>query len=181
MAASTKNPTSTDAPSKDQENLESVPLDFDSRLAEARAIVRSNVKWAAGISIVPVPIVDLVGVSAFQVRMLRSLSKLYEIPFMEHKVKNILSSLLVGAGTVTMGVTAAVGLAKFLPVIGPGLGLTVMPVIAGALTHATGQVFIGHFESGGNFLDFDPKKAREHFRAEFEAAEKELKSKAKKA
>ena len=160
---------------------ETPSLDTNSRLEEAQAIVKNNVKWAAGIGVVPIPIVDLVGIFTVQIRMLRRLSELYEIPFMEHKVKNLLSALLVGGGSVKLGLAAALGFMKFIPVVGTTLGLVSVPIVAGALTHATGQVFIGHFESGGNFLDFEPAKARAHFRQEFESAQDDLKTKVNKA
>ena len=148
----------------------------EARLQEARAIVRHNVKWAAGIGILPIPLVDFVGITTIQLRMLKKLGALYDIPFFDHTVKNLLSSLLVGMGSMRLGASLAGGLVKMLPGVGTLLGLTVLPTVAGALTHATGNVFIAHFESGGNFLDFKPEAVRAHFRSEFEAAQERLKN-----
>ena len=156
---------------------EQAPLNVDERLAEARAIVKSNVRWAAGMGLIPIPAVDLITITGVQVKMLRQLSQLYGIKFLEHKVKNILASLLTGLGGVNLGLLAMGGLAKLAPGIGTTFGFVTVPAAAGALTHATGQVFIGHFESGGNFLDFKPEESRKHFREEFDGEQERLKNK----
>ena len=50
------------------------------------------------------------------------------------------------------------------------LGIISVPIIGGAFTHATGKVFVLHFEAGGTLLDFDPHKMRRYFKEEFERA-----------
>lgn len=179
--ATKKDKQPTGEVSEEQAAASNTPVDFDSRLEEAQAIVRNNVKWAAGIGVVPFPIVDLVGIVGVQVRMLKRLSDLYKIPFMEHKVKNLVTSLIIGGGSVKLGAAVAMGFAKFIPFIGTTIGVLSLPVAAGALTHATGQVFIQHFETGGNLLDFEPTKVREHFREEYSNAESKLKDQVSKA
>jgi hypothetical protein len=42
--------------------------------------------------------------------------------------------------------------------------------LAGALTHAVGELFIMHFEAGGTLLTFEVEKMRAHFRREYEQA-----------
>ncbi|MDO9612620.1 MAG: hypothetical protein Q7J33_12405, partial [Serpentinimonas sp.] len=59
---------------------------------------------------------------------------------------------------------------KFTPVLGPLVGIAVLPAVAAAGTFALGKVFITHFEAGGTFLKFDPKKVSGHFLEEFEKA-----------
>ncbi len=140
------------------------------RLIDAQAIVKNNVIWAMGVGVVPVPIIDLLGITAVQVKMLKKLSDHYDIPFSEHKVKNIVGSLLTGLGSVGIGGAVAMSVFKLIPFMGHLAGAVAIPVAAGALTHTTGKVFIQHFESGGTFLDFDPVAVRAHFREEFEKA-----------
>ena len=52
--------------------------------------------WASGGGLIPVPILDIIAITAVDVKMLRELSALYELPFREHQVKSILASLLAG-------------------------------------------------------------------------------------
>lgn len=145
------------------------PVLTEGREQEALALVKSYVPWAAGVGLLPAPFIDTAALIAVQLRLLSSLSKVYEVPFAENSVKGVVSSLL---GTViTSGVGAGVGsLVKLVPVVGSLAGIAVLPSVYGAATYAIGRVFISHFESGGTFLDFDPQKTRAYFLAEFEKA-----------
>ncbi len=135
---------------------------------DARKVVKKNMYWAMGIGVIPVPLVDLIGIVGFQAKALKELSRLYGIPFSEHTVKNILATLISGLGSVYLGQALARSSIKMIPVIGPLTSLAATPLMAGALTYATGRVFIQHFESGGTFLDFDPKAVREYFKEQYQ-------------
>ena len=151
------------------ENVEccSTEESVECRINEAKAIVKKNMLWSMGLSVVPIPAVDLIGVTAFQVKALNELSNLYELPFSEHKIKNVVATLLSGLGTVYLGQALALSMFKVVPVLGPLAAMTATPLMAGAMTYALGKVFIQHFESGGTFLDFDPKAVRSYFREQF--------------
>src|SRR5882724_6587345 len=74
------------------------------RQERAEAIVRRNIYWALGAGAIPVPLLDFAAITGVQIKMLKQLSAEYEIPFLEHKVKNIVGSLVsaslsVGTGT----------------------------------------------------------------------------------
>jgi uncharacterized protein (DUF697 family) len=148
---------------------EAIP-DPSTRSARVEKIILKNVVWALGIGILPIPVVDLVGVTAVQVKMLKEISDVYDLPFREGIAKKLVGSLLSGLGSVALGSLAVVSLIKFIPAVGMALGGLGVPVFAGAFTYATGKVFMMHFESGGTILDFDPQAVRSHFRAEFEKA-----------
>lgn len=145
-------------------------IDKQARLLEAQSIVKTNVLWSMGVGVLPVPIIDLLGITAVQLKMLKKLSEHYDIPFSEHKVKNIVASLAAGLGSVGIGGAVAFSVFKLVPFMGHLAGAVAIPVAAGAFTYATGTIFIQHFESGGTFLDFDPAAVRAHFRQEFEEA-----------
>jgi uncharacterized protein (DUF697 family) len=134
----------------------------------AGRIVRQNMLWAAGGGLIPVPMVDIVAITAVELKMLKELSALYDVPFKEDQVKSILASLLAGLGSPALGAVIAVSLVKFVPILGAVSGYFAVPGAAAAFTYAVGKVFIQHFASGGTFLDFDPKKVREHFARQFE-------------
>jgi uncharacterized protein (DUF697 family) len=136
--------------------------------AEADKIIRQNVLWAAGGGAIPIPLFDMVAITVVEVKMLKELSALYEVPFKEDQVKNIVVSLLAGVGAPTLGMALTVSLVKAVPVIGYLSAFVAVPGLAAAFTYAVGKVFVQHFASGGTFLDFDPKKVREHFAREFE-------------
>lgn len=135
---------------------------------EANRIIRQNVLWAAGGGVIPFPLLDMIAITVVNVKMLKELSVVYEVPFKEDQVKNIVASLLAGLGAPTLGMALTVSLVKAVPVIGVLSAFVAVPGLAAAFTYAVGKVFVQHFASGGTFLDFEPKKVREHFAREFE-------------
>lgn len=145
-------------------------IDTTARPDKANIIVRRNVLWALGIGLVPVPIVDFVGVTGIQLKMLNELTKLYGVNFSEQMAKKVLASLVAGLGSASVGGLLAASFLKFVPIVGTSLGAISLPIIGGAFTMAVGHVFVSHFESGGTLLNFNPKAIRDHFRAEFEQA-----------
>jgi uncharacterized protein (DUF697 family) len=144
--------------------------DPSTRGAQAQAIIQRNVLWALGAGATPVPIVDMLAVSGVQLKMLKELSDLYGVAFRADIVKKLLGTLFAGVGGIGVGVALGGSIAKLIPAVGTALGIVTVPIVAGAFTHATGQVFVVHFESGGTLLTFDAERLRAHFRAEFEAA-----------
>jgi uncharacterized protein (DUF697 family) len=136
---------------------------------QAMALVNSYVPWAAASGMIPVPTADMVVLVGLQLRMLSKLGSMYNVSFTENSVKSSVSALI---GTVVAsGAGASLGsLIKAVPVVGTYIGFVATPGTFAAVTYAIGRVFVTHFEAGGTFLDFDPQKTREFFKAEFEKA-----------
>jgi uncharacterized protein (DUF697 family) len=136
---------------------------------QALAVVEGFLPWAAGAGVVPLPGIDMALIMGVQLRMLAKLSEVYAVPFKEQAAKSVVATLL--ATLVQNTVLGGLGLAlKSMPVLGSLLGIVVLPAVAVAGTFALGKVFITHFEAGGTFLDFDPRKVRDHFQVEFAKA-----------
>lgn len=144
------------------------PVTPEERLTSAEAVVRRNVLWAFGAGILPVPLFDLVAVTAVQLKMIKELTNLYGVTFREGVAKKLLASLISSGVGLGIGLALGASFAKLIPGIGTALGAVATPVTVGALTYATGRVFIMHFEAGGTLLDFDVAAMRAHFKAEFE-------------
>jgi uncharacterized protein (DUF697 family) len=139
-----------------------------SREMLADRIIRENMLWAAGGGLIPVPMLDMVAITIVEVKMLKELAEIYNLPFREDQVKSILVSLLAGIGAPVLGAAISLSVVKLIPAAGYLLGLVAVPGVAAAFTYAVGKVFVQHFASGGTFLDFDPKKVREYFARQFE-------------
>ncbi len=144
--------------------------DPESRPAQAQAIIRRDVLWSLGAGVVPVPVLDVAAVMAVEMKMLRELCILYGYKFSEGIAKKIAYSLLSSIGIVGVGSVIGASLSKLIPVFGTTLGIISVPILAGAFTHALGQVLVMHFEAGGTLLDFDPAAMRAYFKQEFEKA-----------
>ena len=149
-------------------------VDPESRLGRAQAVVHRNVMWALGAGLVPVPFVDVVAVTSVQLKMLKELSEVYDVPFTSSIAKKLIGALLAGVGSVGVGSVIGASLAKLIPFVGTTLGVISVPIFAGAFTHATGRVFVMHFESGGTILDFNPQAMRKHFKEEFEKSKESV-------
>ena len=112
----------------------------------ALRIVERHRTYAAIGGLSPLPIVNVAGVAALVVRMVKQLSKLYGVPFERERTRSLVISILGGATPTGLGTATASTLAFVLP--GSTLvGLAVSALTAGALTRGIGLVFIEHFES----------------------------------
>lgn len=134
----------------------------------AQRIVRRWTLWAAGVGLVPVPLVEFAATTGFSLKMLHDLSRYYGVEFRADLGKSAITSLLAGAAapTATFGLFSLV---RAIPVVGAPLGVVTGPVVAGGLTYSIGRVFTAHFGSGGNLFDFDPEAFRDYFHDEIEA------------
>ena len=139
-----------------------------SRQGEARQLIRRNVYWALGAGLVPLPGADLLAMTGVQIKMLKELSDLYEVKFFEEKAKTVVGALVAGLGSLSLAGALAGSLFKVVPVVGQLVGMLGVPIMAGTLTMAVGNVFALHYESGGTLLDFDAAKMRKHFVQEYE-------------
>jgi uncharacterized protein (DUF697 family) len=129
----------------------------------ADRIIKEHVLWSIGAGLVPLPVLDIVAVSAVQLDMLKQLSSLYGIPFTEDEGKAWVSAL---AGNVVARIGA--NALKLIPGVGTVLGGLSMSILAGGSTYAIGQVATGHFERGGTFGDIDMGAARRVYEEELE-------------
>lgn len=137
-------------------------LAVNDKTEEAQGIVQTSMYCAMAAGIVPIPMFDFIAVTGIQLDMLRRLSNLYNVEFMQNKGKNVLGALTGGGFSASLSPLFASTI-KVIPLVGSTLGAVSMPVIAGATTYAIGKVFIQHFESGGTFLTFDPKAVKDFY------------------
>ncbi len=143
-------------------------IDFAKRETQALEIVRKNMLWSMGIGVIPIPLLDIVGMAGFQASTLKQLAELYDVPFYDHKVKVIVASLMSGIGPLYLSILLVRMAFVFVPVIGILTYLTALPFTSAAFTFATGKIFIQHFDSGGTFLDFNTFKVRKFYKTLFE-------------
>jgi len=136
--------------------------------AKALKITRNYSLWSMGGGMIPLIGVDIAAIIAAQLKMLHEMSKIYGVEFKENRAKSIVTSLIGSLGIIPVGTGILFSLIKIIPVVGPLAATVALPISAGAITYATGKVFIVHFESGGTFLDLDPAKMKEAYRRMFE-------------
>ena len=118
---------------------------------------------AAWLGVIPVPLLDLVALTAAQLKMLHSLSKVFDVEFKAELGKSAISSLAGGALPIATVTAVGASLSKWIPVVGQTLSTATLVVLNGATTYALGKVFTQHFASGGTFLSFDPEAVRSFY------------------
>lgn len=137
----------------------------------AEDLLRNHVMWSMGVGLVPIPLVDFLVVTGIQLNMLYGMCKVYEVKFSRDVGKNIIAAL-IGGILPSSSARSLVGLVKMVPLVGSTVGAVTMPITSGASTYALGKVFIQHFESGGTFLNFNPRAVKAYFAEEFRNGKK---------
>lgn len=138
------------------------------REKHADTIIRNHILFSMGAGAIPVPVADVLAVSASQLDMIRQLCKVYDIDFHETQGKAIVSALT----TATLARLGAGSLAKLIPVVGSIVGSVANAIMSGASTYALGQVFKVHFQTGGTILDFDAGRLKKMYTEQFEKGKK---------
>jgi uncharacterized protein (DUF697 family) len=135
--------------------------------AKANEIIRNHLGFAMGAALVPFPGADLVAVSAVQLNMLRQLTKLYNLGFIDSLGNNVISAI-VGGSAARLGAS----LIKAIPGVGTIIGEFSMPVLSGASTYALGKVVARHFHQGGTLENLDLRNARKDYSEEVKEGSK---------
>jgi len=138
---------------------------------KAESLIRKHAYTALGLGLIPIPFIDFVGVTGIQLNMVRKLANVYDVSFTQEAFKNSIGSIIGGAIPGLAGMPVA-SLMKTIPVVGQGLGVLSMPIVAGASTYAIGKVFYRHFSTGGTFLTLDPERVREYYKEQYSQGEK---------
>lgn len=134
--------------------------------------------YAAGVGLFPIPAVDVIGLTALQLKLVREIHREHagdgEDKWKDNKVKAILTSLLGAVAPAAIASGLSKGL-RGIPVVGPIIAFTTMPIFAAGTTYATGKVFHAHLAGGGDLTNFNVKDHLENYKEFF----KEGKSNAK--
>ncbi len=146
-------------------------IKVNEKINEGNRRIRNYVMYSAGAGFVPVPLLDMVLLTGLQLKMISSLSSLFDVKFSKGISKNVIGSLVGGVLPVSLAPSLG-SLFKIIPIVGQTIGAVTMPITSGATTYAVGKVFLQHFASGGTFLDFDPEKVRAYFAEQFKEGQK---------
>lgn len=164
-----KEPNATPSPDASETAVTTTPksdeMKHDERSEQASKLVDRFSVWSGVAGLLPIPVVDLVVVAGLQLQMLRRISQIYEVPFSENRGKALITTLLGAAIPTSSGLGMADAL-KAIPVVGTLISACVTPVLAAGATYAIGRVFIQHFASGGNLLDFNPPDYKEFLKGQ---------------
>jgi uncharacterized protein (DUF697 family) len=122
------------------------------RRRQAVAIVERYANYSAIGGAIPVPLANAAAITALLVRMVKSLSELYSVPFERNRTRSVVIALMGGALPTGFATIATSTITLFVPGLNV-LGLAVSSVTSGAYARSIGQLFIEHFENGAT-VDF---------------------------
>jgi len=142
-----------------------MPESAPATMMMAESTIKNHVITSMGLSLIPIPLVDVSALTATQLSLLQKLCLYYDIPFEDGDLKPLLTALISGAAPV-LGIVGVSSLVKTIPGIGTLAGTASLSVIAGAITYAIGQTFVLHFAAGGTLEDLDMQQAKAFFRQE---------------
>lgn len=143
---------------------------------EAETIVNEHMLWSVGAAAIPIPMIDVTAVTAIQLDMLRSLCKLYEVPYSDSPGKVFIAAL---TGNSLLRMAASGG--KFIPGFGSMIGWFTLFVLYGASTYAIGQVAIDYLEEGKHPFSADVDEAKAEYDEAFEEGKEKAKAAGKKS
>ena len=138
--------------------------------SEIDTIIRKHALYAAGAGLIPIPVVDLVSISAVQYKMIKKIAlKFDHVVFDEEKAKSVIAALMGGLGSFELGLFTRI-IFKGIPVIGPVVGGTAVSGFAYGSTMLIGRIFEDHFTDGGDLTieEITLQKMKEVFSCEIE-------------
>ena len=137
---------------------------------EANKIIENHVWFATVPGLLPVPGLDIIGITSVQLDMIRQLCKVYDKNYDEQKGKALTLSLFSSVGGRLPAYFLRAGL-KAIPVVGSILGGVSLAAFAQASTYATGVVFKEHFAKGGTLNDLNPDSFRKFYEQQYKKSE----------
>lgn len=148
---------------------------LESSQDRAAVVISNSVRWAAAASVIPVPYLDLLGLAAVQLGMVKNIAEAYGQEPKAELTRGLISSLLgTLAPTVASGALVGSSL-KFVPFSGSLLGSVSVAAFGAAATYAVGKVFVRHFENGGTVDNFSVEAVQDDLRKDFAAAKSSTK------
>jgi len=141
--------TDTNTLSKIDEIIPNVSLN------QINKIIATSSAKASAIAVLPVPIIDIAGVTYVQLRMVNDLAEIYGVNSGD-KTKIIISSLVTNliSNLVTSATEELAATANIDKILGESL---IKATISGFLTTVTGEVYADHFKNGGGYEDISIK------------------------
>lgn len=144
------NPAATTAPTSAQPEADGEIV--RQRRRKAVAIVERYANFSAVGGAIPIPVANAAALMGLLIRMVKSLSDLYDVPFHRNRTRSVIIGLMGGVLPTGFATIATSVVTSFVPGYNL-LGLAVSSVTSSAYARSIGQLYIEHFENG-SAIDF---------------------------
>lgn len=130
----------------------------------AENCIKKHVIAAMLMGLIPSAALDVVGITAIEIKMIGNLADIYSFQKPNRLVAiKVLISLVGSIGPVYLSNKLHLSM-KGVPLVGYAVVVGLLSVTGGAAVYAVGKIFQMHFESGGTFLNKDNSLIRDYFR-----------------
>jgi uncharacterized protein (DUF697 family) len=121
-------------------------LEAEERLRKAFRIVERHQMFSGLGGLFPIAAVNVVSVTAANLRMVKRLSDLYGVSFEQEKARSMIIGLMGGAAPAGLAAATATTLFHVIPAAG-AIGMAVSSVAAATLTRRIGMSYVERFEA----------------------------------
>jgi uncharacterized protein (DUF697 family) len=136
-------------------------------ILRAENCIKNHVIAAMGVGLIPSGLVDVIGITGIEIKLICELAKVYSFPVPNKLVVyKILISLIGSLGVVYFS-SKMHSAFKGVPLIGHAVYVGLLSGTGGAAVYAVGKIFQEHYESGGTFLSKDNKYIRNYFKEKY--------------
>lgn len=130
------------------------------RELRATAIIKKWARLASACAIPPIPLISTISSSGIQIKMIKDLCTIYDIPFHRELTKATISSI-VGSGATLFSLNfLAKELLHGIPYAGNAALILTQPAAIYGLTNSLGSIFMHHFENDGDLTNLNLDQAR---------------------
>jgi len=137
------------------------------RKLQADNVIKNHVIMAMATGLIPSAMINVVGITALEVKMIGDLARVYDFPVPHRLVcYKIVISLIGSIGPVYLSVKMHSAL-KSMPLVGHAFYVGMLSLTGGAAVYAVGKLFQKHFESGGTFLSSENRILKSYFKAKY--------------
>ncbi len=136
-------------------------------LSQADRLIKNYAVGSAAVGLIPVPVFDLLGLTALQLKMVNELADLFKVPFSGNLVRSLIGTMIGWTLGSSLWFPLA-SLVKVIPGIGSIAGGASAAALSYAMTYALGKVFTEHFAAGGTILTFNPIAVRDYYQQQVE-------------
>lgn len=123
------------------------------RRAQAEAILKEEAYWAGGIGLVPIPLADVVGITAVEMRTIRRIADVYDAKYDNEMLQNVVLSLATGMGATWLGRSVVNTVLRSIPGLNVIAGVVSVPLTVLPLHYGIGRYVINHLEAGRALSD----------------------------
>lgn len=131
-------------------------------LDKADRMIKNYAVGSAAVGLIPIPVFDLIGLTALQLKMVNELADLFGVPFSGNLVRSLIGTMIGWTLGSSLWYPLA-SLVKAIPGFGSLAGGASAAALSYAVTYAMGKVFTEHFAAGGTILTFNPVVVRDYY------------------